>query len=78
MFWESRGEKGSDPAIKQNTYMLRTERWFTGGSRNPASCPEVIVSNQYNADNFSFHGMSSFMSARSSLSWNLSEEPFIS
>lgn len=78
MFWESRGEKGSDPAIKQNTYMLRTERWFTGGSRNPASCPDVIVSNQYNADNFSFHGMSSFMSARSSLSWNLSEEPFIS
>lgn len=77
MFWESRGEKGSDPAIKQNTYMQRIERWFTGGTRNPANCPEVISSNKYNADNFKFHGMSSFMTARSALSWDLSEEPFI-
>ena len=78
MFWESRGEKGSDPAVKQRTYMLRTERWFTGGTRNPANCPEVISSMKYNADNFNFHGMSSFMSARSALKWDLSEEPFIS
>ena len=78
MFWESRGEKGSDPAVKQNTYMLRTERWFTGGSRNPVSCPEVTNSMKYNADNFTFHGMSSFMTARSSLKWDLAEEPFIS
>lgn len=78
MFWESRGEKGSDPAVKQRTYMLRTERWFTGGTRNPANCPEVTSSMKYNADNYNFHGMSSFMSARSSLKWNLSEEPFIS
>lgn len=78
MFWESRGEKGSDPAVKQRTYMLRTERWFTGGTRNPANCPEVTSSMKYNADNFTFHGMSSFMSARSSLKWDLAEEPFIS
>lgn len=77
MFWESRGEKGSEPSIKQNTYMQRIERWFTGGTRNPANCPTIISSNKYNADNFQFHGMSSMMSARSSLSWNLSEEPFI-
>lgn len=78
MFWESRGEKGSDPAVKQQTYMLRTERWFTGGSRNPVTCPEVTSSMKYNADNYTFHGMSSFMTARSSLSWDLSQEPFIS
>ena len=78
MFWESRGEKGSDPAVKQRTYMLRTERWFTGGSRNPVTCPEVTSSMKYVADNFTFHGMSSFMTARSSLKWNLGEEPFIS
>ncbi len=77
MFWESRAEKGSDADIKQRTYMLRTERWFTGGSRNPANCPEVINSMNYGADNTSFHGMSSFMTAKSSLQWNLSEEPFI-
>ncbi|MBQ3121629.1 MAG: hypothetical protein IJC08_03420 [Bacteroidaceae bacterium] len=77
MFWESRGEKGSAPDVKQRTYMLRTERWFTGGTRNPANCPEVINSMKYNADNFNFHGMAALMSARSSLSWDLSVEPFV-
>ncbi len=77
MFWESRGELGSAPAVKQRTYQLRTERWFTGGTRNPANCPEIISSMKYNAENYNFHGMSSLMSARSSLKWNLSEEPFI-
>ncbi len=78
MFWESRGEMGSDPAMKQRAYQLRTERWFTGGTRNPANCPEVTSSMKYNAENYTFHGMSSFMTARSSMKWNLSEEPFIS
>lgn len=78
MFWESRGEKGSTPDIKQRTYMLRTERWFTGGSRNPANLPEMKNSLKYNADNFDFPGMASMMSARSTLSWDLAEEPFIS
>lgn len=77
MFWESRGELGSAPAVKQRTYQLRTERWFTGGKRNPANCPEIISSMKYNAENYDFHGMSSLMSARSALKWNLSEEPFI-
>ena len=77
MFWESRGEKGSEPAIKQDSYMQRIERWFTGGTRNPANCPDIIVSNKYNVENYKFHGMSSMMTARSPLSWDLSEEPFI-
>lgn len=77
MWWESRGEKGSNPATQQRTYMLRTERWFTGGTRNPANCPDVTSSMKYIADNYTFHGMSSFMTARSSLKWNLSDEPFI-
>lgn len=77
MWWESRGEKGSDPEVQQRTYMLRTERWFTGGTRNPVNCPTVTSSMKYNADNYTFHGMSSFMTARSSLKWNLAEEPFI-
>ncbi|MBR1594285.1 MAG: endo-beta-N-acetylglucosaminidase [Alloprevotella sp.] len=77
MFFETRHEKGSDPAVKQRTYMLRTERWFGGGTRNPANLPKVLDSSNYNADNFSFHGMAKLMSARSSLCWNLSEEPFI-
>ena len=77
MFWESRGEKGSAPEVKQRTYLLRTERWFTGGTRNPANCPEVTSSMKYHADNVTFHGMSSFMTAKSTLSWDLETEPFI-
>lgn len=77
MWWESRGEKGSAPETQQRTYMLRTERWFTGGTRNPINTPEVSNSMVYSADNLNFHGMSSFMTARSTLNWNLSEEPFI-
>ncbi len=77
MFWESRGEKGSAPEVKQRTYMLRTERWFTGGTRNPANTPEITSSMKYHADNVTFHGMSSFMTAKSTLAWSLDEEPFI-
>ncbi len=77
MFWESRHEKGSAPDVKLRTYMLRTERWFTGGTRNPANCPPVKNSMRYIADNYTFHGMSTFMSARSSLKWDLGTEPFI-
>lgn len=77
MFFESRHEKGSEPAVKQATYLMRTERWFTGGTRNPLNCPAYVASCNYNADNYSFHGMAKMMSARSALSWDLSEEPFI-
>ncbi len=77
MFFETRHEKGSDPAVKQATYLMRTERWFGGGTRNPANLPPFVDSDNYNADNFSFHGMAKMMSARSALAWNLSEEPFI-
>lgn len=77
MFWESRNEKGSDPETMQRTYLLRTERWFTGGTRNPANCPEVGNSLKYHADNVTFQGMSPFMTARSVLSWDLTNEPFV-
>lgn len=78
MFWESRHEKGAAEDVKQHTYRQRIERWFTGGTRNPANCPEIKSSLNYNADNYSFCGMSSFMTAHSSLCWDLAEEPFIS
>ena len=77
MFWESRHELGSAPEVKLNTYLLRTERWFTGGTRNPVTCPEVINSLTYSANNLKFHGMSRFMSARSTLNWDLAVEPFV-
>ena len=77
MFWESRNEKGSSEETMQRSYMLRTERYFTGGTRNPANTPEVTSAMKYNVDNKDWHGMSTWMTAKSTLSWNLSEEPFI-
>lgn len=77
MFWESRGEKGSAPETKQRTYMQRIERWFTGGTRNPANCPEFGDALSYHADNFDFQGMSPMMTAKSTLGWDLKEEPFV-
>ena len=77
MFWESRNEQGSTDDTKLRTYMLRTERWFTGGTRNPANCPDFINSLSYSLPNTHFHGMSAMMSARSALKWDLSTEPFI-
>ena len=77
MFWESRGELGSAPDVKQNAYMLRTERYFTGGTRNPANTPAVQDKMAYNAYNYDWHGMSSFMTARSAMNWDLGEEPLV-
>ena len=77
MFFESRGEKGSDPETKQRTYMLRTERWFSSGSRNPVNSLQINNSLNYNADNTDFAGMSAMMTARSSMSWDLTQEPLI-
>ena len=77
MFFESRGEKGSDAETKQRTYMLRTERWFSSGSRNPVNSIAINNSLNYNADNTDFAGMSAMMTARSSMSWDLAVEPFI-
>ncbi len=77
MFWESRGELGSDPAVKQKAYLLRTERYFSGGTRNPVTTPSVVNKHAYNAYNYSWHGMASFMTARSAMSWDLSEEPLV-
>lgn len=77
MWWESRNEKGSAADVQQRTYLQRTERWFTGGTRNPANCPAIANSMKYNADNYTFHGMSSLMTARSPLKWDLGEEPFV-
>ncbi|MEG1905661.1 MAG: LamG-like jellyroll fold domain-containing protein, partial [Bacteroidales bacterium] len=77
MLWESRGEKGALPTVQQRTYMLRAERYFTGGTRNPVNTPALSNSMSYNADNYDFFGMSKMMSAKSSLSWDLATEPFI-
>lgn len=77
MFWESRGERGSSPETKQRTYMLRTERWYSGTTRNPANAPALTNSLNYSLSNTNFGGMAKMKTAKSSLSWNLGTEPFV-
>lgn len=77
MFYESRGSNGSKPHLSQKNYLRSVENWFTGGSLNPVNTPPLSNTLIYSADNRDFPGMSKMMSARSSLKWNLSEEPFI-
>lgn len=77
MFWESRAELGSSDEMKQFAYLRRTECYFGGGNRNPVITPSVVDKHQYTAYNPTWHGMAAFMTARSPLSWDLAEEPFI-
>ena len=77
MLWESRDEQGASPSRKQRSYLLRQERWFGGGSRNPISTGDVTNSMRYDVCNYNFFGMSKLLSARSALCWDISEEPFI-
>lgn len=77
MFWESRAELGSSDEMKQFAYLRRTECYFGGGNRNPVITPSIVDKHQYTAYNPTWHGMAAFMTARSPLSWNLAEEPFI-
>lgn len=77
MFWESRSELGSSDEMKQFAYLRRTECYFGGGNRNPVITPSIVDKHQNTAYNPTWHGMAAFMTARSPLSWDLAEEPFI-
>lgn len=77
MMYESRNEAGFTPEAKQRTYLIRNEKWFTGSNRNPANRPKIIDEWGCSVNSTDFFGMASFMSARSSLKWDLSKEPFI-
>lgn len=72
MMYESRRELGSNPADVQRNYLLRTEWWFSGGSRNPASAPEISDTWNYSGYNTSFFGMARLMSARSAITSHFS------
>ncbi len=77
MFWQSRTDKGQSPLTRQQTYQSRLEQWFSGGRLNPVDLPEISLATRCQTDDASFHGMATFMSARSALKWNLNEVPFI-
>lgn len=77
MLWADRANYGSTDIAKQLGYQNVIEQFFSNGNRNPIDKIEVYNRGNHHPDE-SWFGMSAFMTARSSLKWNLSEEPFIS
>ncbi len=79
MFFNNRNENGSAPLNQQQTYLTRTERFFSNGNQNPAKAIEVKdglgISASWLQD---FHGVSAFVSAKSVLQWDLDKMPFYS
>ncbi|MDE6810782.1 MAG: endo-beta-N-acetylglucosaminidase, partial [Muribaculaceae bacterium] len=67
MLWQSRTDKGQAEAMRQQTYQSRLEQWFSGGRHNPADLPEITKATRCDTDDDTFHGMATFMSARSAL-----------
>ena len=81
MFWESRNSVGSNPETAQATYQKALEHWFTNSKGNPSlklKDDELNISNSMSSDlNKPFFGMSRFVAAQSTLSWDLADEPFV-
>lgn len=79
MIFENRMELGSAPEKRQQTYQLCSEHVFTGASCNPVNTPAVSNYLAHSAIDKKFHGVSKFITARSTLqTTNLADEPFVS
>lgn len=79
MIFENRGSAGASAMAQQNEYQKASECIFTGGYRNPIK-HYPITDNKLPSGSGSasqFFGMSKVMPARSTLSWDLSESPFV-
>lgn len=76
MLWADRANYGSTDMSKQLGYQNVIEQFFSNGKRNPIDQIEVFNRGNHHP-NEGWFGMSAFMTARSSLSWDLTTEPFI-
>ena len=57
MLFESRGEAGSSGTTPQETYLKRSELFFTGGTQNPVNPPEITDKTYYSLNAArNFHG----------------------
>ena len=82
MIYESRGELGSSPKQRQKTYQLISENSFTGSSYNPVNTPDVTNVLRHTSTATDFHGFSSFITARSTMTpqygdGTLAGDPFV-
>lgn len=76
MLWADRANYGSTDMSKQLGYQNVIEQFFSNGRRNPIDKIAVFDRGSHHP-NEGWFGMSAFMTARSSLSWDLATEPFI-
>ncbi len=74
--WAPRSKYGSTPESMQKTYQMNLEYWFTNGHRNPADAMDVYDTGLL-APNEKWFGISAYKSARSTLGWDLTDEPFV-
>ena len=81
MIYESRGELGATPKQLQKTYQLISENSFTGSSYNPVNTPQITSLLCHTTSKTNFHGFSSFITARSTLTpqdnGSLVTDPFV-
>ena len=78
MIFENKGENGSSPMQQQKTYQLISENSFTGSSYNPVNAPAISNNLLHSSKATNFHGFSSFIVARSSLTCDdLANDPFV-
>ena len=82
MFYESRGELGATSLQLQKTYQLICENSVTGSSYNPVNTPQVTDMLRHSTSATSFHGFSSFITARSTMmpqygDETLADDPFV-
>ena len=75
MFWEGRGAAGTTTEAIQKHYLDITERWYTGEARNPAVRKEIKTVRDHRPKP-DWAGISAMMAARSTLKWNIADEPF--
>lgn len=77
MLWQNRNVNGSSPEALQGTYQKELEQFFGNGPRNPIAKLAIPEDEQKLSPSDNYMGMSRLMSARSSLSWDLTDEPFV-
>ena len=71
---QSATDNGTSDIAIQKAYLLKQELMFSGGYRNPAVCPEINTNSTLaNASLKTFHGLATFLTAKSTIN----ELPFV-
>ena len=70
---QSATDNGTSDIAIQKAYLLKQELIFSGGFRNPATRPEITSTTLANASLKQFHGLATFLTAKSTIN----ELPFV-